>query len=247
MAPLPERPSTDAPLYRFAFTKLQIGMLAAGLAVLMGLSFSLGFVVAGREAERRAGAGGRLAADADPGRRSSVKLELPAGQEAGRKAETPIEAQFYKALTAPKAPGGESQALEPIRLPDGPALQGKRQPPPRETGVDGREPPARKPASDAAQKEGEPPPPGGREAPAEGWARFTIQVLSVREPERAERALRALLGKGVPAFIEQADLKERGVWHRVRVGRFADRAAAERALEELRRKGALRDASIVPP
>jgi cell division septation protein DedD len=70
-------------------------------------------------------------------------------------------------------------------------------------------------------------------------------VLSVKEAERAERSLRELLRKGIPAFIERADLGNRGVWHRVRVGRFWTRTSAERTLQELRRK-AVRGASVVP-
>ena len=44
--------------FQFAFTKVQLVLLASALAGIVGLSFGLGVTVTQREAERRAGPGG---------------------------------------------------------------------------------------------------------------------------------------------------------------------------------------------
>ncbi|MBI1724010.1 MAG: SPOR domain-containing protein [Candidatus Tectomicrobia bacterium] len=218
-------------LIRLTLTKLQLGLLVVGLAALLTGAFSLGLVMGDRERGERAAAGAA-------GRTTTVKLEP-------QPASSP-DPRFYKELTAPAKPPQEAP-LAPIRLPDG------KEPP---------APPAREAAPQAEQElpavpREEPRPPASAPQGPDGTAqaaersfskdgppRFTIQVLSVKEADRAERVLRDLIGKGIPAFIERADLGERGVWHRVRVGRFWDRGAAERTLEELRRK-AVRGGSVI--
>ncbi|OGL63770.1 MAG: hypothetical protein A3J27_03760 [Candidatus Tectomicrobia bacterium RIFCSPLOWO2_12_FULL_69_37] len=229
----------ESRLIRITLTKLQLGLLAAGFAGLLAGAFSLGLVMGDRPPAEMAAAGAS-------GRTTTVKLAAPPAPAKSAEAPPP-DPRFYKELTATHKPPQEA-SLAPIRLPDG------KEPPP---------PPARpaaqeaKPEAPAApRQEPQPPasPPQGPSGSAqaaepsfskEGPPRYTIQVLSVKEADRAERALRELLGKGIPAFIERADLGDRGVWHRVRVGRFWDRGAAERTLEEIRRKAG-RGGTIVP-
>ena len=59
-----------------------------------------------------------------------------------------------------------------------------------------------------------------------GLSTWVIQVASVRDQTRAQALQRELRGKGFPAFIEQADVKQ-NLWHRIRVGPEADRRRIE--------------------
>ena len=148
-----------------------------------------------------------------------------------------------------KKPAGRP-ALAPIPLPEG----GRHPEPParKAAGAPGKMP------SGAAGGPGAPaengpgrggiPPETGLSARAETSAGdgYTVQLLSVRRRARAEEAVRNLSRMGFQAIVVQADLKEKGVWHRVRVGRYPDRASAERALAELRVKTPFKKGRILP-
>ncbi|MDA0999742.1 MAG: SPOR domain-containing protein [bacterium] len=75
---------------------------------------------------------------------------------------------------------------------------------------------------------------------------FAIQLFSSHNQAEAERVAESLRRKGFPATIQRADLKEKGVWHRVRVGPFPSRSAALQALESIRERTALRGGQVVP-
>lgn len=62
--------------------------------------------------------------------------------------------------------------------------------------------------------------------------RYTVQLGAFQEPERARR-LRAEVARSHP----EATVRTDGLWHRVQVGSFATRDAAERLLMELTRRG----------
>ena len=66
-------------------------------------------------------------------------------------------------------------------------------------------------------------------------AGFTIQVYSFQDRNRAEGALQALKNNGYHAFLVMSDLGEKGVWYRVRVGGIADKAAARKMLDKIRK------------
>ena len=53
-----------------------------------------------------------------------------------------------------------------------------------------------------------------------------------------------LKGAGFDAYVARADLGARGVWYRVRVGRYASREEAQRAVAKLRGSGRASDAII---
>jgi peptidoglycan lytic transglycosylase len=67
--------------------------------------------------------------------------------------------------------------------------------------------------------------------PAPG-GRYTVQVAAFAEPERAD----ALTSRLLPTFPE-ATVRSDGTWHRVQVGEFDRRRAAERLRRELARMG----------
>ncbi|MBX3252423.1 MAG: SPOR domain-containing protein [Myxococcales bacterium] len=62
----------------------------------------------------------------------------------------------------------------------------------------------------------------GREGP------YTLQVISYRTSEEAELFAEALRARGHDAFIQEADVENRGRFWRVRIGPFEARGVAER-------------------
>lgn len=64
---------------------------------------------------------------------------------------------------------------------------------------------------------------------------FAIQVYSFQDKDRAELALASLSNDGYPAYIVTKDLGEKGLWHRVWVGRFQTKEEAEALLKELKK------------
>lgn len=62
---------------------------------------------------------------------------------------------------------------------------------------------------------------------------YMVQAASFRGPDDAVKLKERLSGKAYAAFIEQADLKEKGIWHRVYIGPFATAEAAGRVVEKL--------------
>jgi septal ring-binding cell division protein DamX len=80
-------------------------------------------------------------------------------------------------------------------------------------------------------------------APAGGGA-FTVQVSSSTSEADARAAAAALASAGFDAYVVRADLGKRGVWYRVRVGRFATRDEARAASARLRGSGRATNAII---
>jgi cell division septation protein DedD len=63
---------------------------------------------------------------------------------------------------------------------------------------------------------------------------LTIQVASLKDPADAARLVLSLQAKGFAAYRVSAQVPASGTWHRVRVGVFKDRAAAQAVLERLK-------------
>jgi cell division septation protein DedD len=72
------------------------------------------------------------------------------------------------------------------------------------------------------------------EATADGA--FTLQLSAYQDRTEAERFAAGLRDKGYAPFIVEANLPNKGLWYRVRMGRFPTREAATRYLEDLRRE-----------
>ncbi len=242
----PSRPESSK-VY-LEFTKQQAGLLIGGLLVLLALSFSLGFVLS----ERQGGADDTVASSKPPGaalsapgpREATVKFAPGGGRSSGNGDATKIQPSFYKALLEKEKPG--DRKLDPLMLASKPLPKSlpkeapkaeKKTAPVMTAPVSARlpKPATVKPASVRSTS--------GNAGLA---ARFTIQVLSLKEPARAIRILRRLRDKGFSAFIQRVDLKDRGVWLRVRVGRYPDKTSALQALESLRAKASVKGGRIVP-
>jgi cell division septation protein DedD len=59
-------------------------------------------------------------------------------------------------------------------------------------------------------------------------------VASLKDPADAARLVLSLQAKGFAAYRVTAQVPGSGTWHRVRVGVFKDRAAAQAVLERLK-------------
>jgi cell division septation protein DedD len=65
---------------------------------------------------------------------------------------------------------------------------------------------------------------------------FVVQIASFRTAEDAQKLRKRLMGMKIDAFVEQADLGEKGVWHRVLAGPYAERATADQVAAQLKQK-----------
>jgi tetratricopeptide (TPR) repeat protein len=65
---------------------------------------------------------------------------------------------------------------------------------------------------------------------------YTIQVSAYRDPAKSVRAAATLANKGEPAFACPVQIPGKGVWHRVFIGSYRSKAAAQRAAVELKKR-----------
>jgi cell division septation protein DedD len=70
-----------------------------------------------------------------------------------------------------------------------------------------------------------------------GERSLTIQVASLKDAEEASEMVRLLKGKGYQAYSVAFSLPEKGIYHRVRVGRFVDSSEASRVAAKLKGDG----------
>ena len=71
------------------------------------------------------------------------------------------------------------------------------------------------------------------EAPRLG--RYTLQLQSFQSPDEAQAFKTLMEKRGYHPFIQKARLGSKGVWHRVRVGRFVDMQSAQTFKEKFER------------
>ncbi len=64
---------------------------------------------------------------------------------------------------------------------------------------------------------------------------FTIQVASGKDEKYADKMVGELINKGYQAYRSSGEIKGKGIWHRIRIGEFSDRAAAEIILNKLKK------------
>jgi hypothetical protein len=161
----------------------------------------------------------------------------PAAQVAA--APTPAEAPAPKAAEAPPAKPAEPPAPKAVETG---ALQAMLAPPKDPREVAKRPPPPAKPA-EAKAADAKPtvktplqpaaPPPSGDAVPN---GRYSVQVGSYQVAENAAIQVQKLKKAGYAAFgLEWTDSANR-TWHAVRVGGYADKAAAQHAANDLKAK-----------
>ena len=162
-----------------------------------------------------------------------------------------------------EAPAGDSQAGKPAEGEKGPApatapavtegvQQANETAAPSGDGASAAAPPqaAKAPAGKAAapaaasgetvKKEKSPPEAKAegkkeKEAPAKN-GRFTVQVVSFREKEKAEGLSKKIRSLGYSSQVAQTDISGKGKWYRVTVEGFETKPAAEKAAEDMTSK-----------
>ncbi len=80
------------------------------------------------------------------------------------------------------------------------------------------------------------PPAAPKEDKMEGQGLLTIQVASLKDLQEAKQMVDRLKRKGYQAYEVTAALGEKGTFHRVRVGRFADSDKASQVAARLKRE-----------
>ncbi len=66
--------------------------------------------------------------------------------------------------------------------------------------------------------------------------RYTIQIASYQEKAMAEEDVKKLKTLGYAAFIVSSNVPDKGTWHRVRLGSFTNKVAAEKLMKQLQSK-----------
>ncbi len=69
--------------------------------------------------------------------------------------------------------------------------------------------------------------------------RYTLQLASYQDKETADSDVKKMKKRGYAAFIVSAELPGKGMWHRVRLGSFSNKASAEKLQKEIRTKEGL--------
>jgi len=82
--------------------------------------------------------------------------------------------------------------------------------------------------------------------PASDSGGFTIQIRSSPNEAEARQFVDSLKSAGFDAYVMRADLGAKGVWYRVRVGRFQTREEAQREVGKLRSTARAAEAIIQP-
>jgi len=73
-------------------------------------------------------------------------------------------------------------------------------------------------------------------APSRTTLRYTVQIAAYPEKGLAEDEVRKMKKRGYAAFIASSELPGKGMWHRVRLGSFLNRTAAEKLQKDIRAK-----------
>jgi cell division septation protein DedD len=87
----------------------------------------------------------------------------------------------------------------------------------------------------------------GAEIPPGAPGGYQLQVSSFKTQEEAEKFASALRRRGHRAYIEPANVKGRGLWHRVRIGPFKYRHSAVIYRQEFEAKERLVTFIVDPP
>jgi cell division septation protein DedD len=74
-----------------------------------------------------------------------------------------------------------------------------------------------------------------------GNGKFTVQVRATQSQNEAEALGKKLRSAGLEAYVVRADLGAKGIWYRVRVGRYQSMSEAQKAGSELRGKAGVSD------
>lgn len=211
--------------------KKQALILLVLVLVVSLASFTLGVIVGRRGAERdlamkQQEAEKILVAPAPNRSEPAAAVTESTTEPATEATESETQLSFYEDLN--KQSGGaplgsginlppvekkEPSVKPPIDLPEKPIVQKPLTPPAGETAN------VSQPAKQTAAIESNMP-------KTDSGGSYTLQVGSFSAAADAGRLKQKLLDKGYPAYVISADLGPKGTWYRVRLGPYADSAAA---------------------
>lgn len=175
--------------------------------------------------------------------------------DAGARGTGPVPVKFYEALERgdQAARGGGDIAMRAMPLPPPPDAREASKATPKEAPKDAPKTVAQAaaspagrpmPAEPAIEEEALPAAPATASAPpapapaGPSMARpYTLQVGSFSRERGATELVERLKGKGHEAYLTEVDLGSKGVWYRVRVGRYPTEHAAKWARLDLVREG----------
>lgn len=250
---LAEEPVADLPTagrsYSFTLDTRQLALLIAGYCFLCVLVFALGMVVgrATGQPESAPDAGGSLASQSrekttKSGRDTLRSNRIPLVPEAEPKSESTPGPELGLTSTLPETPAmskGDSPSTVAPRTKLSPAPEATRssEPPAALSKAEEKREaePRRHDMTDAKPKE---PPPASRVTASQSGD-YTIQVSSFRSWEQASDLKGRLSKRGYAAYVQSVDLNDKGTWHRVRIGNYRDKDAAERVANDLRNRESL--------
>lgn len=179
---------------------------------------------------------GLIAADT---RKQLAPVEVETGE-----AKTKTELDFYEELkkSGPSAPYSPPQT-NPEKLLE-------KRPPARDSHAAEAPPAVRKqPAVKTAEKKTDTKPIGpsetlssrpakdGKGSSADDPGKVTIQAVSIKDLAEADAVVNKLKDRGYPAYKVIAVVPGKGIWFRIRVGRYASRDAAGDDLARLKKEG----------
>jgi len=153
-----------------------------------------------------------------------LQNEIKALKAKEQKAETArykAEPGFYEALKKPVEAVPPSRPKAPEEKPPPPAPEVQKKPAAGKT--------AKKDTPDKMDKALREL--GGSDKP------LTIQVSSLKDHALAQRTVQALKASGYPAYVITAIVPGKGVWHRVRLGAFANKKEAAPIMKQLKTEG----------
>lgn len=147
-------------------------------------------------------------------------------------AKKPVTVPVARPAAKAQVAAAPAQKAEPKPKPTAPlpkpaAPPPKPAPPPKAAAEPKNNKPAATPSAPA-------PVPAAQSAASTPQAgRFTVQVAAFRESSSADRLVVRLRAKGYPVYALRSDTPNGPALYRVRVGAFANRAAAEKVLKKL--------------
>ncbi|WP_319406299.1 SPOR domain-containing protein [uncultured Desulfosarcina sp.] len=161
-------------------------------------------------------------------RDAMMKKERDAVEKAIRGEDEKAPLEFYEAL---KKDGPDITVQIPA-----PEVSTTEPSPQAET-VESLQPPHKSRTAVMAKKStaADTPTVGTTPAAAETPGNLTIQVASLKDGAAAERIVANLKKDGYPAYLSRIVIPDKGLWFRVRVGRYTDREQATADMDRLTR------------
>lgn len=140
-----------------------------------------------------------------------------------------VAAAAYFLFIKPRGNAPQAGVQEPLTVPVAPLPAPPAQTPPAQT------PPETSSTPAIAQPETSPAPAGQA---IDSQSKHTLQVMASPNEGEATSMVARLKSAGLPAYVVRADLGNRGVWYRVRIGGFATHEEAQHFATEARSRAA---------